>query len=85
MVGKRGKGVTILEVFQRYAKETAAEGKLFNFVLTLCLWVSLSNKNVFEIFSHCLTKEVSMENSSPSSLYPVANCSIKPIEYQVNQ
>ena len=61
---------TILEVFQGYAEETAPEGKLFNFVLKLCPWVSLSSKNVFEIFFHCLTKEVSLETTSLSSFYP---------------
>ena len=40
--------------FHEYANETAAEGKLFNVVLTLRLGVSLSSKDISQIFSTVL-------------------------------
>ena len=59
-----------MDYFRGFAEETVPEGKLFNFVLKLCPWVSLSSKNVFEIFFHCLTKELSLETTSFSLFYP---------------
>ena len=59
-----------MEVFQGYAKETTAEGKLFNVVLTLYLWVNLSSKNRFLKSFSSVLKKLSLETTSPSSLYP---------------
>ena len=64
-------------------KENVADGKLFNVVLTICLWASLSSKNIFQFVSIVLQKSfhwrlLCLGHCTPARdnvNYYMANCS----------